>query len=244
MKMKNKTNKAKNKKHIAKTSKKMLLFSVTVAMMLLLPSMLADAGHKKPSVETWKATRLGATSVQLNGYLIKTNEKGLTQGEVWFEFGTSTDYGTATRHQFKKNGESFYQRLTGLSPGTYHYRAVAANSNEIAYGRDKTFIIYGQPVVITNEETRKGATYVTLHGYLDYLGESSYCQVWFEYGLSTDYGKTTGKILKTSPGSFSIYVSGLSPGTTYHFRTAAFNHVKGIGIAYGEDNTFTTSKPK
>lgn len=239
--MKNKANKAKSKKHVARTSKRMLFFSLTVTTLLLMPAMLADAVIRKPSVETWKVTRLGATSVQLNGYLININEKGLAQGEVWFEWGLSTNYGSTTRHQFKKNGESFYQKLTGLNSGTYHYRAVASNSNQVGYGLDKTFIIYGQPIVITNDATRRGTTYATLNGHLDYLGESSTCQVWFEYGTSIDYGKTTKKILKTSLGSFSTYVSGLSPGTTYHFRAVAYNNVKSLDIAYGEDNTFTTS---
>jgi hypothetical protein len=62
----------------------------------------------------------------------------------------------------------------------------------------------------------------------------------FEYGTSTAYGLTTGSNDAGSGAgdlSVSAAITGLSPNTTYHYRSTATNS---IGRSYGEDNTFTT----
>jgi len=92
------------------------------------------------------------------------------------------------------------------------------------------------PEVTTNDATSIGATCATLNGNLDSTGGLS-CQVWFEYGTTISSGSSTSKVSKSSTGAFSKYISGLSPGTTYHFRAVASNSK---GADYGSDMTFTT----
>jgi subtilisin-like proprotein convertase family protein len=64
---------------------------------------------------------------------------------------------------------------------------------------------------------------------------------YFEYGTTDGYGRAT---MENSVGprngnvSVQIYVAGLQPDTTYHYRLVAENT---LGITYGEDNTFLTS---
>jgi hypothetical protein len=65
---------------------------------------------------------------------------------------------------------------------------------------------------------------------------------YFQYGTSPAYGLSTaqqsvGATIK-APQSLSAGVSGLSAGTTYHFRIVAQN---GGGANYGADETFTTA---
>jgi sugar lactone lactonase YvrE len=64
----------------------------------------------------------------------------------------------------------------------------------------------------------------------------------FDYGLTANYGNISPAPLgtlaaSTTPSEVTSVVSGLKPGTTYHFRLVAYNE---NGISYGEDKTFTT----
>ena len=63
---------------------------------------------------------------------------------------------------------------------------------------------------------------------------------YFQYGASTAYGAATpGQSVggSRSAQSLAAAVSGLAPGTTYHFRMVAEN---AGGTSYGADQTFTT----
>jgi uncharacterized delta-60 repeat protein len=70
------------------------------------------------------------------------NPKGITTN-VWFEYGTTTTYGSSTSSQAVGSGTSAVPvsaNLIGLSPGTlYHYRLVAQNGVTTTYGADMTF---------------------------------------------------------------------------------------------------------
>ncbi len=63
----------------------------------------------------------------------------------------------------------------------------------------------------------------------------------FEYGLEATYGSTVTAIPASVSGSgntaVSANISGLTPGTTYHFRVIAANYA---GDAKSNDQTFTT----
>jgi hypothetical protein len=62
-------------------------------------------------------------------------------------------------------------------------------------------------------------TSATLNSALTSLGTASSVNVSFEYGLTTDYGTSTAAQAKTATGKFSAAISGLTQGTTYHFRS-------------------------
>lgn len=72
-------------------------------------------------------------------------------------------------------------------------------------------------------------------------GETS---VLFEYGLDDTYGTTvaaTPALAETDgPTEASAVITGLSPGTTYHFRVIARS---GGNAIKGQDRTFTTASP-
>lgn len=62
-----------------------------------------------------------------------------------------------------------------------------------------------------------------------------------EYGATSTYGSATADQLTTTNGqTVSATLAGLTPATTYHFRTVASN---GTGTSYGPDQTFTTATP-
>jgi hypothetical protein len=63
---------------------------------------------------------------------------------------------------------------------------------------------------------------------------------WWEYGPTTDYGQQTPATdmgSGTAPVAVSNSLTGLSPGTTYHYRLVAQNQT---GTEYGYDFTLTT----
>jgi hypothetical protein len=68
-------------------------------------------------------------------------------------------------------------------------------------------------------------------------------EVEFQYGPTSAYGTTTapqpiGATVAQAP--FTAALTGLSPGTTYHFRIVVKN---AIGTAFGADQTVTTASP-
>ena len=79
----------------------------------------------------------------------------------------------------------------------------------------------------------------TVTGAVDPKGRST--SWWFEYGTTTSYGsKTAAKSAGSGSGERSVTaaLSGLTAGTTYHYRLVAKNDV---GTTRGADVTFATT---
>jgi hypothetical protein len=131
---------------------------------------------------------------------------------------------------------TFNDGISGLSPGTlYHYRAKAVG-NGTTYGSDMTFTTSTTaPTVSTTASSSVTSASATLYGLLSDLGTATSVDVSFQWGLTTSYGYETSAQTYTSPGVFFDTISGLEPGTTYHYRTKAVG-----STSYGEDMTFTT----
>ena len=92
------------------------------------------------------------------------------------------------------------------------------------------------PSVATRAASGTGTASVTLNGDLTDPGTAASVQVSFQWGLTAGYGNSTSPATTAGTGAFSRALSGLAPGSTYHFRAVAV----GDGAAYGDDLTFTT----
>ena len=96
-----------------------------------------------------------------------------------------------------------------------------------------------KPVAATLAATSVTDTAVTLRGRAGANGGNA--TVAFEYGLTAAYGTTTAatpaSLTGTVPTDVSSPVTGLLPGTTYHYRVVAQN---AGGVVRGQDLTFTT----
>ncbi len=191
-----------------------------------------------PIVTTLSATSLLPTSATLNGNLTSTG--GAPCG-VSFEYYPDTSYEDVGTAPVTSPPGLFNQSISGLSPNTtYHYRAVASNSAGTTKGPYMTFTTQAAaPAVITLPVDSPGPTSATLNGNLTSTGGAP-CTVFFQYGLTTAYGDAISFGTMTLPGPFSQPVSGLTPGTTYHYRAAANNSA---GTTNGPDMTFTTMPP-
>ena len=199
-----------------------------------------------PTVMTGPAGGIGAMSAVLRGVL---NPEGYDV-KYWFEYGTTKAYGAsvpapAEEIAFGGNDLSVGEALDGLSSSTsYHYRLVAESDAGTVYGADETFATGESPMATASTEAASAvkATQATLNGTVN--PEGSATSYYFEYGPTTSYGtKTPVSPASVGSGTSGIGVSqtptGLSEGSTYHFRLVAKSEA---GTINGEDRTFTTLK--
>jgi hypothetical protein len=194
-----------------------------------------------PDAVTGAASGVGTSSATLNG-TVDPNGRSTT---YFFEYGTSTGYGTKTGTRSAgsaTSAQSVSIGISGLQVGrTYHFRLVATSDAGTAAGRDATFTTSGAPAVTTDDANRIGTTAATLRGTVTPNGLST--TWWFEYGRSTAYGSRTGTHgagSGTSARAVSTAIGKLSRATTYHFRLVAQNS---SGRRYGSDRTFSTAGP-
>ena len=95
------------------------------------------------------------------------------------------------------------------------------------------------PAAITGPVTAVGPTTATATGTVNPNGQST---TWYvEYGTSTSYGAKTANVERRvgyGQRGGVRHLTGLTPGTTYHYRVVATN---GSGTSRGADGIFTTS---
>lgn len=87
------------------------------------------------------------------------------------------------------------------------------------------------------QNTQVSGTEAILVGEITDTGGDSNLEAWFQYGLTSSYGSETSHTSMSGAGLFCATITGLQPGTTYHYRAVARNSA---GTSYGSDKTFTT----
>jgi hypothetical protein len=191
-----------------------------------------------PDVTTGAASGITASAATLNG-TVDPNSRATT---FYFEYGTSTSYGTKTTVKSAGSAASVQPEsagISGLQTGrTYHFRIVASSDAGTSTGKDSSFTTSSVPNVETDDATSVNPTSATLRGTVTPNGLST--TRWFEYGTTTSYGTKTssssaGSGSSTSPVSSTV--KNLKVATTYHFRLVAQNS---SGKTYGGDKTFST----
>ena len=195
-----------------------------------------------PSVSTNQASGLSTNSAILNGSLdsLGTNSNS---ADVWFEYGTTTNYGNTTAQIVRTSTGSFSTSLSNLSPNTtYHFRAAARNGAGTVYGSNQSFTTtttsITAPSVSTNAASSINNNSAILNGSLDNLGNASTVDVRFEYGTTTSFGSSTSISTRNSTGLFNASISNLSTNTIYYFRAVASNSA---GTVYGSTYNFITT---
>ena len=149
---------------------------------------------------TGDVTSVTPTSATLRGAV---TPNGLST-TWWFEYGTSTRYGSKTSNQSAGSGSSARAVAagvkslrprrpitTGSSPRT---RAVAVSA------RDRTFSTVGAPAAQTGAAQSVGPSGAVVTGSLDTRGRPT--TWWFEFGTTSSYGtKTAAKSAAATAGA-------------------------------------------
>ena len=194
-----------------------------------------------PTVTSQPATAITTTTAFANGTV---DPRGAAT-TYHFEYGTTTAYGLSTASTDAGAGHgqvAASAQLIGLDPGTtYHFRLIATNAGGTAVGEDVEFTTapLGQPLVALRAATMVLRNSATLNGTVDPAGKSTLYR--FQYGTTTNYGTSTPAAdagAGTGPQAVSAALSGLAPGTTYHFRLVATN---ADGTVVSDDGQFTTA---
>lgn len=195
-----------------------------------------------PSIDSPVASNITETSATLGATVTAEGTSPVTErGVVW---STSANPTVAVN---EGSGTSpgttgiFTVNATGLSSGvTYHYRGYATNAVGTSYTDDATFTTSSMPSINNPVATDITDNTATLGATVAGEGSSPVTErgvVWSTSANPT-FGSNEGS--GTSPGtigSFTVPATGLSPGTTYHYRGYATNEV---GTSYTYDATFTT----
>lgn len=199
----------------------------------------------EPTVTTNTASLVGETEATLNG-TVNSNGKST---KYHFKWGETAAYGHETTPPPAIGGSTDTQvsaNLTGLTPGTlYHYRLIAENEGGSAEGADRTLTTLtppGPPTATTSAASAIGELTATLKGTVNPNAQAT--EYWFEWGTTGAYGEQTEplSVAATDRASHaeSLQLTGLLPGTIYHFRLVAENT---SGPSDGLDHEFKTTSP-
>jgi hypothetical protein len=168
--------------------------------------------------------------------------------EFFFKYGVDTNYGQETPVQSAGSGFGVTNRsavIQGLPSGReFHYRIVATNVDGTTEGEDQVFRTASPPDITGVRATDLTETAATLRATINPVGYPA--EYHFEYGPGLDYGNSIpipdeGIGSGTEPVPVKQTITGLTPGTTYHFRVVATNDPWGTSVS--TDTTFDFAPP-
>jgi hypothetical protein len=198
-----------------------------------------------PTVTTAAASPIERTSATLNG----TIDPGGIASKYHYEYGLGNTYGSSTAAIDAGSGSGAVEApgpVTGLTPNTtYHYRIVGSNASGSILGEDQTFTtaaapptVDGSPAFVTTITPTGARVHATVNP------QHSLTTFRIEYGTTTAYGASTpeggaeaGE--QSTDQAVATTLTGLQPGTLYHFRVSAENGTEGPQT--GADGMFITA---
>jgi len=208
------------------------------------------------NVQTGPATDLTTTSATLTGSI---NSEAVNVTECFFEYGKTKTYGSKAPCESPSGAEigagnapvAVHAAVTGLTEATeYHYRLVGGSpefGGIKVLAADASIGTLGLPAILSENFSRVGQSSATISGsinphsspttyFVEYVTDAAFSES--EYATATKV-PTAGEAIGSGFAEVKVSqaLSGLIPGTKYHFRLSASNDV---GPATGTDKVFTT----
>ncbi len=212
--------------------------SVSVASNSVTPAV--PIVYSSPTVIVSSSYPITATSSTLNGSISDDGNASTTL--VGFNFGLDTSYGGFTTEHFPSDTGPFSITITGLTCETlYHYQAYALNAAHwTGLSGDQTFTTgaCSVPTISVASASSISQTSATINGNLTISDGANATAEGFEYGTDTNYGTVVSFAGYYPTGAFNQSLTGLTCGSTYHYRSFATNSA---GTASSTDQSFTTS---
>lgn len=194
-----------------------------------------------PTVSLNAINKYGDTYATFSGAV--TGDGNSTVTERGFVYSTSPSPTTSNNKITLGNGIGLYStNIYGLSQNTrYYVRAYAINSVGTAYSNEVDFTTLNTTVVVnisTAIPSNITVSSATLGGNISSDGGNTITDRGVVYGLSINPTISDTKVQSGSgTGAYSLNVTGLTQGTTYHVRAYAINS---SGTFYGADENFIT----
>ena len=198
------------------------------------------------TVTTTAVDTITSTSAHLNASF--TSPTG--NPHILFVYGPTTSYGSTTGVATIVEGTSVTFAVTGLTPNTlYHYKPIDVDFNVTTPGADMTFTT--ATAVTLSTPTPSAITSASATISVNYSGVpvdlSGMTATFFklQYGTTTSYGSTAAQansdfVSFNSSGVFTKTLTGLTSGTTYHYRIVTVHQPGNTNEVDSPDATFTT----
>lgn len=198
-----------------------------------------------PTLTTTTVTAVTINSATSGGNITANGGAEVTaRGVCWGTAANPTISGSKTSDGIDIG--SFASAITGLTANTdYYVRAYATNSVGTAYGNEltfKTLAIVG--ATVTTATPTFTATTATAGGNVTLDGGAAVTERGICWSTAANPTTTTGTKVPAAAGglgAFTVSITGLQPGTTYHVVAYAINS---SATTYGSDVPFTTLATK
>lgn len=186
---------------------------------------LKEVDYELVTVVTDDPTALTTSGATMNGHYVAP--AGSTVSERGFYYSTvesdvNDHNSSCTKVILNGPGTPFNQVLSGLAPGTYHYRAYAVNNAGENWGVVKHFTI-AEPVptvlTVAASSVNNPAGSATMNGQYTANG-ATITEVGFYYGTSQSSLTTKVTVTGSTATPFLYTLNNLQPGT-YYFKAYA-----------------------
>ena len=196
-------------------------------------------GSVCPTATTQTATSITATTATLNGNLLTMGTA--TSINACFQYGTAPGvYANQTPVHSVTSPQPFTADLGSLTNGTrYYYRAKADGGiYGSVFGVEKSFTAGSTPLtILTDTPTNIATASATLNGILTSLGGVPNALVSFQWGSASGvYPNETTQRTKSTGGTFTDNITGLTSGSLYFYRAKVDDGVN--GGAFGVERSF------
>jgi len=200
-----------------------------------------------PTVSTTAASSVTASGASTGGEITATGGAAITARGVCYGTSANPTLSDGLTSDGSGIGE-FTSTLTGLDPNTtYHVRAYATNSVGTGYGSDLTFTTAVTSATLASpSSTVTGATTATLGGTISALGGDAIATRGIIWSTIDNFTEVQGTVVSengswTTPGAFTLDVTGLPAATTVYFRAFTVN-ASTSDVGFTAQSSFTTDK--